>query len=71
MKQNGNVKLSPKIFGWFGGDGSHHLRLYVEKAQEVCSSCSALSDQHVCENNNHGFSLKENHCCSLQCSEAL
>lgn len=43
------MKLFHKIFGWFGGDGSHHLRLCAEKAQEVCSPSSALSDHHVCE----------------------
>lgn len=37
------------IFGWFGGDGSHHLRFYVEKTQELCSPCSALSNHHVYE----------------------
>lgn len=38
------------MFGSFEGDGFHHLRLYVEKTQEVLRSCSALYlCDHVCE----------------------
>lgn len=43
------MKLFHKLFGWFGGDGSHHLRLSFVKAQEVCGSCGVLSDHHGCE----------------------
>lgn len=49
MKQNWTVKLFHELFEWFGGDSSHHLRLSFVKAQEVWSSCSALSNHHGCE----------------------